>query len=207
MESKETRWWWIRHAPVVGPNEHIYGQRDLEANCSDRALFEGLAAMLPDNAVLITSDLRRTMQTADAIGAAGLALPDATRDPAMREQHLGAWQGLRRDEFARERHHGPGQFWLAPAFERPPEGESFVDLIARVAPAVAHHTDAHAGRDIICVAHGGTIRAALAVALGLDPERVLAFTVANCSVTRLDHIHDENGGGVWRVAMVNRLSG
>jgi broad specificity phosphatase PhoE len=207
MESNETRWWWIRHAPVVGPNDHIYGQRDLEANCSDDALFKGIANMLPDEAVLITSDLRRTIQTADAIGAAGLPLSEATRDPAMREQHLGTWQGKRRDEFARERPRRPGQSWLAPAFERAPEGESFVDLIARVGPAVNLHTETHRGRDIICVAHGGTIRAALAVALGLDPERVLNFSIANCSVTRLDHIHDENGGGDWHVAMVNWLPG
>ena len=205
MESMETRWWWIRHAPVVGPNEHIYGQRDLEANCADAALFDGLAALLPDKAVLITSDLRRAAQTAAAIAAAGLPLPEATRDPAMREQHLGAWQGMRRDEFARLRPRRPGQSWLAPAFERAPDGESFVDVIARVGPAIARHTTAHRGHDIICVAHGGTIRAALAVALGLDPERVLNFSIANCSVTRLDHIDDENGGGAWRVAMVNRL--
>jgi alpha-ribazole phosphatase len=205
MESRETRWWWIRHAPVIGPNEHIYGQRDLEANCANAALFAGIAAMLPENAALITSDLRRAMQTADAIGAAGLAMAEATRDPAMREQHLGAWQGMRRDEFARLRPRRPGQSWLAPAFERAPEGESFVDLIARVGPAIGRYTETHRGRDIICVAHGGTIRAALAVALGLDPERVLNFRVDNCSITRLDHIHDENGGGAWRIALVNWL--
>jgi len=31
-----------------------------------------------------------------------------------------------------------------------------------------------------------TIRAALA--LGLDPEAALAFTIENCSITRIDHI-------------------
>lgn len=204
MEPTQTRWWWVRHAPVVGPNEHIYGQRDLEANCSDEALFRGLAELLPKDATLITSDLRRTIQTADAIGAAGLPLAQATRDPAMREQHLGAWQGVRRDEFARQRPRRPGRSWLAPAHERAPEGESFLDLMARVAPAVSRHSDAHRGRDIICVAHGGTIRAALAIALGLDPERALNVLVANCSVTRLDHV-DDGDGGVWSVAMVNRL--
>jgi len=207
MENKQTRWWWIRHAPVVGPNEHIYGQRDLEANCSDTALFAGLAAMLPREAALITSDLLRTIQTADAIGAAGLPIGEAVRDPAMREQHLGAWQGMRRDEFARERPRRPGQSWLAPAFERAPEGESFMDLIARVAPAITRHTESHRGRDIICVAHGGTIRAALAVALGIEPERALNVSVANCSVTRIDHIHDGSGDGVWNVALVNWLPG
>ncbi len=207
MESTETRWWWIRHAPVVGPNEHIYGQRDLEANTTDSALFAGLAGALPRDAVLVTSDLRRTIQTADAIGAAGLPMGDAMRDADFREQHLGAWQGMRRDEFARQRPRRPGQSWLAPAIERAPEGESFIDLIARVGPAVGRYTETHRGRDIICVAHGGTIKAALSIATGLDPERALNFAVDNCSVTRIDHVHDGNGDGVWRVVRVNWLPG
>ena len=68
---------------------------------------------------------------------------------------------------------------------------------------------AHAGRDIVAVTHGGTIRAALAIALGLDPEQALAFTVDNCSLTRLDHIagplgsHAPESESAWRVVFVN----
>ena len=35
----------------------------------------------------------------------------------------------------------------------------------------------------------GAIRAALALALDLDPEAALAFTIENCSITRIDRIH------------------
>ena len=62
----------------------------------------------------------------------------------------------------------------------------------------------HAGRDIIAVAHGGTIRAALALALDLAPEAALAFTIENCSVTRIDHIDGPGMGHGWRVVTVNR---
>ena len=69
-----------------------------------------------------------------------------------------------------------------------------------------------AGADVVAVAHGGTIRAALALALGLDPERALALAVDNCSLTRIDHIagpagsHAQDGdrSGVWRVVRVNQ---
>ena len=44
-----------------------------------------------------------------------------------------------------------------------------------------------AGRTIVAVAHGGTIKAALALALQLETEAALAFAIDNCSITRLDH--------------------
>ncbi len=68
-----------------------------------------------------------------------------------------------------------------------------------------------AGRDVVAVCHGGTIRAALARALELDPERALAIATENCALTRLDHIagppgsHAPGTEGVWRVALVNHI--
>jgi alpha-ribazole phosphatase len=94
--------------------------------------------------------------------------------------------------------------WRSPAFVRPPGGESFADLVARVVPAIIRLSEAHAGRDIISVAHGGTIRAALALALRLDPERALAFSAVHYGLTRLDYITDIDEGDAWRVAFVNR---
>jgi len=44
--------------------------------------------------------------------------------------------------------------------------------------------------------YGGTIRAALALALDLHPEAALAFTIENCSITRVDRI---DGAG-WVMA-------
>jgi broad specificity phosphatase PhoE len=199
----ETRWWWIRHAPVIQNENRIYGQTDLPADCSDGALFAALAQALPRDAVLVTSDLQRAVQTAAAIAGAGLAMPEAILEPALREQHLGDWQGELRLEFAARRGRDPRRFWLAPADERAPNGESFADLVDRVIPTVERLTQAHAGKDIVCVAHGGTIKAALAHALSLDYERALAFSVANCSVTRLEHSAEHEPAGAWRVSMVN----
>lgn len=205
MSQKETRWWWIRHAPVIQTENRIYGQTDLPCDCTDTALFGALAAALPRSAVLITSDLQRAVQTAAAIAAAGLPLPPGILDAALREQHFGDWQGEMREEFhARRGGHVPGS-WLSAPDERAPNGESFVDLVERVVPAVQRHTGDHAEKDIICVAHGGTIKAALGHALGLSHDQALAFALANCSVTRLDHIVPENGPESWRVAMVNWL--
>jgi broad specificity phosphatase PhoE len=77
-------------------------------------------------------------------------------------------------------------------------------VVARVGGAIERITAEHAGRDIVAVVHGGTIRAALAVALGIDPERVLGFAVDTCSVTRMDHLGGATGGAAWRIVAVNQ---
>ena len=125
--------------------------------------------------------------------------------PALAEQNLGAWHGRDRAAFYAERRIGTHMLWLAEADELAPGGESFADLVERVAPAIDRLNVEHRGRDIVAVAHGGTIRAAVGVALGLAPQASLAFSTANCSLTRLDHLATNAGGGLWRVVAVNRL--
>ena len=208
MSHIVTRWWWVRHAPVIGVNGRIYGQDDLEADCSDGVRFAALAASLPEDAVWIASHLKRTHQTMAAIRAARGA-PDhqPLHLPEIAEQHFGDWQGLTYAELEARRDGAYHRFWHAPAVERPPNGESFADVVARVERAVTRLSADHAGQDIVAVAHGGTIRAALAAALGLDPERALGFNVDTLSITRLDLIDGPGEGAQWRIHCVNRSAG
>ncbi|NNM72295.1 histidine phosphatase family protein [Enterovirga aerilata] len=203
-----TRWWWVRHAPVRSDDGRIYGQSDIACDCGDTHIFERLAAELPKDAVWVTSHLRRTHQTALALWQAGYlaegtAPPEPIVVPDFAEQNLGAWQGQDRAGFFADRQPMAASYWFAPAEERPPEGESFADLCRRVAAAIERLTAEHAGRDIVAVAHGGTIRGAIAHALDLAPQAALAFAVENCSLTRLDHYSGETGSG-WRIGVVNR---
>ncbi len=210
--TQVTRWWWIRHAPVDSGGK-IYGQTDLDCDVSDLQLFRRLAMALPAEAVWVTSNLRRTRQTAEAILAHAAAegpgrVTDLHVEPDFAEQHFGDWQGLSHDELARRRDGAWHRFWHAPAEEAPPGGESFADLVDRTGRTIERLNRRHAGGDIVAVTHGGTIRAALTVALGLHPERALGFAIENCSLTRLDHIegpsgsHDESPSS-WRVVAVN----
>ena len=198
-----TRWWWIRHAPVTETGGRIYGATDPKADIDHPHAYGALHEILPDDAVWVTSHLTRTKQTAAAIADAGGRRILPLEEPDLGEQNFGAWHGLTYDEinaFA-DSH----RFWLAPATHRPPEGESFADLTVRVSRVIHRVTDENAGRDIIAVAHGGTIRAALGVALELEPEDALKFATENLSLTRLDH-HAASGGhgAVWRVTWMNR---
>ena len=196
-----TRWWWVRHAPVRSDGGNIYGQSDIECDCGDSEVFEAVAKILPRNAVWIASNLKRTHQTAEAIWAAGFPKPATMPHEAdFAEQHLGQWQGMNRAAFIASR--PAGSHWFADINEPPPGGESFMDLYNRTCRAIERINKEHAGRDVIAVAHGGTIRAAVGLALG-DPEKGLSFDTDNCSVTRLDHFAGPERV-VWRLPMVNQ---
>ncbi|WKA31168.1 histidine phosphatase family protein [Bradyrhizobium roseum] len=197
-----TRWWWIRHAPVREDAGCIYGQKDLACDTSDRVVFDAVGKILPRNAVWYASNLQRTHQTAQAIWAAGYPKPsDMPHVNAFAEQHLGELQGMNRAAFYASL--PVGTHWLTGIDEPAPGGESFMDLYRRVCGAIEQITTAQAGREIIAVAHGGTIRAAIALALGGQPDKGLAFDIDNCSVTRLDHIASASYTG-WRLPMVNQ---
>ena len=197
-----TRWWWVRHAPVRSDGGNIYGQKDLACDTSDRDVFEAVAKILPRDAVWVASSLMRTHQTADAIWAAGFPKPATmAKEAALAEQHLGEWQGMNRAAFLASR--PLGSHWFAAIDQAAPGGESFMDLYTRVCGAIGRIGAEHAGRDVIAVAHGGTIKAAIGLALGGLPEKGLAFDIDNCSVTRLDHFASE-GRTNWRLPMVNQ---
>ncbi len=206
----ETRWWWVRHAPVTANKGRLYGQCDFPCDVDDPPTFEALARLLPADAYWVTSTLTRTIQTAQAIRERmNGKTPEPIAAPELMEQHFGDWQGRTYEEVKNGDLGHWHRFWLAPAEAAPPGGESFVHLMDRVREKVYQLNNAQQGRDIVAVTHGGTIRAALAEALGLHPEHALRLCVDNCSLTRIDHVpgpigsHDPNQSHAWRVEFQN----
>lgn len=164
----------------------------------EAALYRWLAFRLPRPAHWVTSTLSRTRATAAAIFAAGYPEQPLEEEPDLAEQHLGEWQGITHEALTERLRHPPHPFWPHGAEEKPPGGESFSDLQARVAPVMERLVEQHQGEDVVIVAHGGSIRAALAHALGLTPHQALVFSIKNLGLTRL-----ERHGPDWRVAAVN----
>jgi alpha-ribazole phosphatase len=198
-QSSDTRWWWVRHAPVPD-SVRIYGQSDVDCDVSAAEVFSALAKELPRDAVWLTSNLSRTQKTAAAILSAMDLTAEPIAIPEFAEQNLGDWQGQVRAHFFANLDRSRYPFWFGPASERAPGGESFADVCTRVAAAIERLNEEYAGRNIIAVAHGGSIRAALGHSLGLDPDAALAFVIDNCSISRVDRI---TKNGIWRVATVN----
>ncbi len=87
--------------------------------------------------------------------------------------------------------------------EAPPGGESFVQMIDRVSNTISELSLEYKGRDIIAVAHAGTIRAALTMALSLFAKSALTFQLDNLSITEIESIPDGDLRA-WCVHGINR---
>jgi alpha-ribazole phosphatase len=185
--GSEIKLWLIRHAPVDGPRGVIHSP-DAPADVSDAAALAALKAKLPTKALAVCSPARRTLETALALGL------DPLTQACFGEQDFGAWTGRRHDDLAAELGEAYRDFWKSPASYAPLGGESFVEQIGRTADGLA----ALPRGDVVLIAHSGTIRAALAIALDLAPETALRFVIDPLSLTRIDRL--DHG---WRVVAVN----
>jgi alpha-ribazole phosphatase len=198
-----TRFFLVRHA-LVEPSARavLYGAMDV-ALCDlalrqEAALYRWLAARLSTPARWFVTNLSRTRATAAAIFAAGYPEQKLEEEPDFAEQHLGEWQGIPHEALPALLVHPPHPFWPHAGEEQPPGGESFRDVLARVGGALERMAHGLEGQDVVIVAHGGSIRAAIAHAIGLTPHQALHFSIRNLSLTRL-----EKQGADWRVAAVN----
>lgn len=204
--SGATHWWWIRHAPVPGGGTRIFGRRDVDCDVSDTASLRALTAVLPSGAVGIVSPLRRTRQTYDALIAQGAPLPPPMVETHLAEQSFGLWEGLSWPEMEGVDPAAYTAFWADPTRNAPPEGESYAAMLERVAAAIAAITVRHPGRDLVCVSHGGTIRAAVATALSLAPETAMAIVIDNLTLTRISFVEGgllRGRAGAWMIRGVN----
>lgn len=198
MTIATTRWWLVRHGPVPCPHGRIHGQLDVACDVSDDEDFRQLAHRIPSHALLVESGLIRCRQTSGALESAGLVLPPPLIEADLMEQNFGRWQGRSWNDLTVEKEPELADFWRDPAHTAPPGGESFAEVCLRVKDALARLSLIHGDRDILAVIHAGAIRAALAVALDLDPPQALRFAVQPLSLTRLDATADG-----WRVECVN----
>jgi alpha-ribazole phosphatase len=203
----ETRFWLIRHA-VVDENARamLYGVMDVplcETSLLAQApMYRALAARLPHPAVWKVTPLSRTRRTAEAIFAAGYPRAEFEVVPGLIEQSLGEWQGLPHADLPPRLTLPKHAFWPLAGDERPPGGETLVEVIERVGATLERLAVRHRDSDVVVVSHGGAIRAAVAHCLRIGPDNALHLTVQNLSLTRIERT-DEG----WRVVCVNELPG
>jgi len=203
----ETRFWLIRHA-LVDENSRaiLYGIMDVplcETTLEAQGpMYSALARRLPHPARWKVTPLSRTRRTAHAIFNAGYPAEHLTVEPDLIEQSLGEWQGLPHAELPAKLAAPQHPFWPLAGDEKPPGGESMVEVIVRAGAALERLARQHSGEDVVIVSHGGTIRAAVAHALDVRPDNALHLSIHNLSLTCL-----ERHAVGWRGTRVNELPG
>ncbi|MDQ1813783.1 histidine phosphatase family protein [Massilia sp. CCM 9210] len=184
----------IRHGETAWNAERrLQGHIDIALNDEGlrqaSALADALAGEHLD--LIVSSDLQRAAQTADAV-ARTRSMP-VRRDPLLRERCFGGFEGLL---YAEIEQRFPVEFaaWQAREIDAPmPSGaraaETFRQFYQRAVAAIIEWGESHPGQSLALVAHGGVLECAYRAALGLSLETPRDFPVLNASVNRF-HLLD-----------------
>lgn len=139
---------------------------------------------------LLTSDLSRCRLFAEELAAAlathGVRVAVAV-EPALREQHMGTWQGQTWEAITAREGRAINDYWDDYWNAAPPSGESMADMAARVRAWWDGRSAALAGHDVVVVTHAGPIRALLAGFLGVPGEEALRFAPPPATASVVAH--------------------
>ncbi|WP_170784836.1 histidine phosphatase family protein [Ruegeria lacuscaerulensis] len=191
-----TRLHLVRHGPTHAKT--MVGWSDLPADLSDTVALQRLHDHLPSDAVVISSDLSRAADTASAIQGTRTRLP---HHPDLREINFGTWELRGFREIEAEDPDLAFAYWDNPGDVRPPDGESWNEVRARVDAVIDRLMTDHTGRDLVVVVHFGVILTQVQRALDVTAQEAFSHKIDNLSVTELTHHGDR-----WSVGRINHLA-
>jgi alpha-ribazole phosphatase len=163
----------MRHGATAGAG-NLNGRSDVPVTATGLASCVAAAAPLRFERV-VSSDLARARECAVAV-ARTAEVPVST-DARWRELDFGDWDGRSPDALDTKQ---LAAFWADPDGAAPPGGERWSTLTARVGAAL----DSLAPGTLV-LTHAGAIRAALAVACGLDSRQVWMFDLPHAATVTL----------------------
>ena len=219
-----TRLWLVRHGHTEWTESgRVAGRTDVPLSARGREAVRalgptlgvelGLARAAGRRSLWWTSPSSRARETAallrdGAIASGAGPVPEPCEDARLVELDFGDWEGSTWEAVHRD--HGErlaawGEDWVDGA---PPNGETFRAQAARASAwlddvlVVAAEADGGRACDLLAVAHGGTIRALLAVTLGHGLERAMRFSADPASVACVERVVAE-GEGRWLLRLAN----
>lgn len=170
--------------------KRIQGGTDIGLNQDGLAQAAALAKTLSPRSgsicALYSSPLKRAGQTAKVIGEY-LGLP-CRRVDTLREINFGLWEGLTWEE-VKTRFPEEFKVWYQDRRRaRPPEGESYQELLERFVPALQGLTENAAGTgDIIVVTHSGCIMSFLSLLNGTPlHEMAKRYKLSNTAIVEIE---------------------
>ena len=161
MNTPKLRLIFVRHGKAEGVEGRCVGHFDAPLSEQGVNEIQALSFSNADATEIVSSDLRRTQQSAQII-AQKLSLPFTT-DARLREMNFGDWDGQMWSDLEKSdgaRLSAWMEHWTRTA---PPNGETVHDLVQRVQSSLGNiiASSIKTDRTIIIVAHAGSIRAAL----------------------------------------------
>ncbi len=169
MATMSARLLLLRHPETNWNREGRWqGHADLPLNERGwEQMREGFPRLPPERwAAVYSSDLLRARETAAWL-AMKLGLSPRVA-ASLRERNMGEWEGLTPEEARAAWPDLYPRVEADPFRERPPGGESFADLLARVAAALRRIAGFHPGEAVLVVTHGGILKWLLCALLEVD---------------------------------------
>jgi 2,3-bisphosphoglycerate-dependent phosphoglycerate mutase len=191
----------IRHGQTSwNVDKRAQGHTDIPLDATGEIQAERLAQAMAGIKIerLLTSDLQRAHQTAEAISKVKNIPLEVSGD--LRERSFGDWEGNPYAEIGIKFQFIADMEGKSRDEVIPPNGESFADVWARLAgiydSVVAHGVST----GIVC--HGGTASILMAMFLGGGVEIASAFRFSNASINELE----PRPGGAFRLVRYNDVA-
>ena len=166
---------WNQLNKVLGRPDIPLNEKGLE---QARVAGEGLADIPFD--VIYCSPLSRAAETAEIIAAYQQRPVKCIKEDSLIEQSFGIFEGTKRDNetYQAEKHL---------YFKRFPEGESFLDVAARVYPFLAEIVkNSEHYENVLLVTHGGICRVINSYFKDMTNEEFTEFFMKNCQLLEYD---------------------
>jgi phosphoserine phosphatase len=201
-----TRLLLVRHGETAwNAAGRFQGHTDVRLSPHGRQQAAALARLLAAEPVHVVyaSDLQRAWETALILAApSGLLVQ---QEPRLREITFGQWEGLTLADL--QQHHATALVaWRAdPMQVAPPGGETLAQVSSRVHAVLASLIATGQEHTVALVAHGGSLRVLLCLALGLPPQAYRQFSLAPGSLSEL--YIDQQDAVLTRLNDTHHLSG
>jgi probable phosphoglycerate mutase len=195
----------VRHGQTaLTPQRKFSGIGPLDPELTPPGLKEAellaneIEKIKPD--VLISSPLRRTRQTADAISKlTGLKIEF---DEMWKECDFGVWDGLSIEE-VKAGYPEDYAMWVSTSSFAPPGGESYDSAMARAVQGLQEISAEYTHKKVCVVTHNGMIKTALAAAIRAEPSVIFNLDVSPASISTISIWHSD---GLMAIRSVNERS-
>ena len=177
----------IRHGETpLTPQKKFSGDGPLNPELTEQGLAQAelvakaVSKLNPE--IIISSPLKRTRQTADAISRV-TGLP-VNYDTAWLECSFGIWDGMSIAE-VKEKYPADYHSWISSTAFAPPQGESYDEVAERIDDALEAILAIYPGQRVAVVTHNGTIKTAAKLVIGAQNDSIFHIDVSPCSITTI----------------------